>query len=905
LPDSVIPYDRKLPFNPEANPYREPRSYLVKDGDTYKVISGRRPSKLLLVDKLRDAVRKWRDSNYETPTGATETTKELLRYWFEEDHLVEGQEFNYYFCQRESIETIVYLVEVERFTDLVPLFEKYTTQQKSGLFDEDLIIETPDGRRAVRAYVPEREAERVQDLPERNLLRYAVKMATGSGKTVVIALVMVWSYLNRMREKRPEYADNFLLIAPNLIVLERLEKDFRDNAIFRRLNMIPPYLNAQWNLKVITRGDSSIPRPSGNLFLQNIQQLYEKSEERWTPLNAVEAFLGKPAKRDVDTTNVSVLQQVKKVRNLLVMNDEAHHVHDEDLQWHKTLINLHHTIPDGLKLWLDFSATPRDQNGTAFPWIVEDYPLAQAVEDAIVKAPIIAEPVKKEDPRVVTRENVTRVYHPWIQAAVERWKEHNSYYKKLGKQPVLFIMAERNDFADEIGKSIRRTWHLDEDEVLVIHTDNKGQVVKSQEEDLRIKAREIDSPESKVKVIVSVLMLREGWDVQNVTIALGLRPYTAEAKILPEQAVGRGLRIITGISTDSRQTLEVIGTKEFENFVRKLEVEGVGISTFDSPPPLPIQIEPIKSRITYDIEIPETNLIYSHNYKLISSLDPLKLDSLEQSKLVSDARKIVLTMEFATTATYLGTVRIDPAEIPTSNELLSYITGEVIKRAALTGANFSELYPFVKRYVSEKCFGETIDIEDNKVRNRLADPDVQNAIISLVAKVVGNASVMKDPITLKSSKIRLSDTAPFVWRRKHLTCKRTIFNYVATYNQFESNFAEFLDAAPDIERFASFAERNVKFKIDYIASRGAIRFYYPDFVAVQKTGKEYVNWIIETKGQEWEDTDKKDAAMESWCREVSRMTGNTWRYIKVLQEIFDKHTYYDFSELVKYVWKSK
>jgi type III restriction enzyme len=227
----------------------------------------------------------------------------------------------------------------------------------------------------------------------------------------------------------------------------------------------------------------------------------------------------------------------------------------------------------------------------------------------------------------------------------------------------------------------------------------------------------------------------------------------------------------------------------------------------------------------------------------------------------------------------------------------------VIKRAALTGVNFSELYPFVKRYVSEKCFGETIDIEDNRVRNGLADPDVQNAIISLVARVVGNASVMKDPITLKSSKILLSDTSPFVWRRKHLTCKRTIFNYVATYNQFESNFAEFLDAAPDIERFASFAERNVKFKIDYIASRGAIRFYYPDFVAVQKTGKGYVNWIIETKGQEWEDTNKKDAAMESWCREVSRMTGNTWRYIKVLQEIFDRHTYYDFSELVRYVLK--
>lgn len=88
------------------------------------------------------------------------------------------------------------------------------------------------------------------------------------------------------------------------------------------------------------------------------------------------------------------------------------------------------------------------------------------------------------------------------------------------------------------------------------------------------------------------MMLREGWDVQNVTVVLGLRPFTAKAQILPEQAVGRGLRIMKGISPDHTQTLEVMGTSAFEEFVRELEKEGVGINTVKTPPPLPVTISP-------------------------------------------------------------------------------------------------------------------------------------------------------------------------------------------------------------------------------------------------------------------------------------------------------------------------
>lgn len=900
---SVIPYERQLPFNPDRNPYKQPTSYLVKDRQTYAVTQGRRPSKMLLVDKLRTAVGEWRSKGYE---GASETTKDLFAYWFEEDHLVDGNPFQFYFCQREAIETIVYLKEVEGFSDLIPVVKKYSTLSQGTLFTEDLLFETPDGKRSIRRYFPELKSESTQDLPERNLLRFATKMATGSGKTVVMALAMVWSYFNRTLEKRDDLADNFLLIAPNVIVLERLEKDFLDGVIFKRLPMIPPFMKGQWNFKVITRGDTSLPHPSGNLFLQNIQQLYESRDvDSWTPENAIQALLGKPARKELERSALSVLHHVKKLRNLMVLNDEAHHVHDEDLAWHKTLLSLHHSVPGGLKLWLDFSATPKNQNGTYFPWIVSDYPLAEAVEDAIVKAPIILHTVKRKDPENVTQENVTRVYFPWIAAALERWRYHVDYYAKFGKKPVLFIMAEKNILADKIAELVRRQSGIEPEEVLVIHTDNEGEVKKSEIEGLRIKAREIDEPDNKIKIVVSVLMLREGWDVQNVTITLGLRPFTAKAGILPEQAIGRGLRIITGIGLDTRQTLEVVGTDAFEEFVRELEQEGVGVSTFTEPPPLPIHIEPVNAKMDCDIEIPQTDLIYSHNYKQLSTIDPLSFPSLKESNLIAVSEKIEIEMEYATTETYLGTIRIDPSYIPTAAELLSHITNEVILRASLVGSNFSELYPIVKKYVAERSFNKPVEVDDERVRRRLVDPDVQNAIISIVARYVGQASVVISPIRLKQGGLLLSRTPIFVWRRKHIKSKRTIFNFVATYNDFESKFAEFLTGVPDIERFASLAERNVGFKIDYLSSRGAIKLYYPDFVAVQRTDEGLRNWIIETKGREWPDTDKKDAAIENWCREVSKLKKARWSYAKIPQETFEKHDYYDFAELVKAISRAE
>ena len=282
-----------------------------------------------------------------------------------------------------------------------------------------------------------------------------------------------------------------------------------------------------------------------------------------------------------------MLERLKELPDLVVLNDEAHHVHDEDLAWSQSLLGIHRALPKGLVLWLDFSATPKDQNGMYFPWTVCDYPLAQAVEDRIVKAPIIVtneddakQPV--QEPDHITRENVCEKYGYWIHAAVQRWQEHSQTFKPLRTQPVLFIMAEKNAYADMIGDYLWKTqeFGFKASEVLIIHTDQTGEITQKDLDKARQAARDIDRPGSQIKAIVSVMMLREGWDVRNVSVVLGLRPFTAKAEILPEQVIGRGLRLMTAIGPDRTQTLEVLGTRNLLNVLREqLEAEGVGVAT--------------------------------------------------------------------------------------------------------------------------------------------------------------------------------------------------------------------------------------------------------------------------------------------------------------------------------------
>ncbi|MBE0669054.1 MAG: DEAD/DEAH box helicase family protein [Anaerolineales bacterium] len=902
---AVISYDKDLPEIPGRRPWEKPVSFLVKDDAAptgwQEDTSGRRPSCLLLVPKIRAEVDSWREQGY---PGASDVTRRLFEYWFEEDHEVADfpVPFRYYFCQREAIETLVWLVEIAGERDAQKLIQSYATIFDKDLFSKNITFQTTmDGKRQIRRYVPELDGEGLQDLPPENLHRFAFKMATGSGKTWVIAMVVVWSYFHKKRIFGSELSTNFLIVAPNVIVYQRLEKDFASNNIFRQIPLVPP----EWRPfepKVILRGEATEPDASGNLFLTNVHQLYESRDKEWTPQNAVDALLGRKPAMDLAAGQRSVLERVKSLKDLVVLNDEAHHVHDEGLAWSQSLLAINRSLPKGLGLWLDFSATPKDQNGMYFPWTVCDYPLAQAVEDRIVKSPIIVtkeddSKKPKQDPDNITKDNVAEKYGYWLQSAVKRWKDHWSVYKKLDTKPVLFIMAEKNVYADALGKYLWKTkeFGFKESEVLVIHTDSEGEITKGDLENARAAARDIDKPENKTKAIVSVMMLREGWDVKNVTVVLGLRPFTAKAEILPEQVIGRGLRLMPNVSPDRTQTLEVLGTRNLLNVLRtQLEAEGVGITTTKNDPPKPIIIEPVQECLAYDIAIPITKPGLVHDIRKLSDLVVAALKPVFEQEELAEVYRVRLKLEFATTETEIGQIDLGAGELPATQELLGSITNKVIGRAKLPN-RFAELYPAVRDYVATRCFGKKVDLGTDAIRSHLSRLEIQEGIAKYLARKIAELTIDRRAIEFERADYRLSETKPFSWRRNlpPLVAKKTVFNYVATYNDFERRFAEFLDTkAADVLRFAALGtteqgESGTQFRVDYLKPSGAIGFYHPDWVVVQRATGDTVNWIIETKGRVWEGTEAKDDAIREWCKRVGGATGEKWQYVRINQTDFD------------------
>jgi type III restriction enzyme len=314
-----------------------------------------------------------------------------------------------------------------------------------------------------------------------------------------------------------------------------------------------------------------------------------------------------------------------------------------------------------------------------------------------------------------------------------------------------------------------------------------------------------------------------------------------------------------------------------------------------TPPPEPITIEPVKERLAYDIEIPITKPLLVRNVRKLGDLDPLAWTPIWDQADLDEPLRVTLRMQFAIVETEVHQADLAGGALPLANDLLGRLTRNVMRQANVSG-HFAELYPIVRGYVAERCFGRGVDLDDEVVRSHLRSPMIQDAIGSYLARMVGRLTVEQRPFEVQPVGVKLSETKPFQWRRNltplPLTCTHTIFNFVATYNNFERRFAEFLDAAPDVVRFASLGtteqgDSATRFRVDYLKPSGAIGVYHPDWVVVQQATSGEINWIIETKGRVWESTKAKDDAMAHWCEQVVSLTGAPWRYVRVDQAVFD------------------
>lgn len=573
---------------------------------------------------------------------------------------------------------------------------------------------------------------------------------------------------------------------------------------------------------------------------------------------------------------------------LMVINDEAHHTHDEESEWNQVIRGLHTRTPLGAQL--DFSATPRFQKGAIFPWTVIDYPLKQAILDGIVKRPMKGVAKIEE-----AKSDIASVrYKAHLTAGVERWREYREQLEPLKKKPILFLMLNDTGEADEVGDWLRTKYpsEFGGDKTLVIHTDKSGEISKKELEAARKAAREVDDGASPINVIVSVLMLREGWDVQNVTVVVGLRPYTAKANILPEQTIGRGLRLMfRELPIGYAERVDIIGNKAFLDFVEDLEkIEELKLDTFElGKDKLQIvTILPLAEKAQFDIGLPVLTPTLVRKKSLADEIAALNVmdfdcpvlpfkagDRAEQTFLYEGYDIITLQKE-------IEREYVMP-EPQTAQEVIGYYARRIAQEVKLP-SQFAALAPQVREFFEHKAFGKSVDLDAPEVVKAMSSNVAHYVCVKTFRKALLGAAIAKQEPQLLSPDRMLSSTQPFPWSRPIYEARRCVFNLVACDNDFEKAFAKFLDLADDVKVLAKLPEV-FGFAIDYTDGAGNLRAYYPDFVAIDAQG---TNWLLKTKGQETEETKHKDNAATLWCENVSQLTSKAWKYLKVPQEEFER-----------------
>ncbi|MGB4595425.1 MAG: DEAD/DEAH box helicase family protein [Anaerolineaceae bacterium] len=883
-------------LEPLYGPSEEPNRHRLppKSADQPVIIqNGRRPSGITIANNLRHYLDEWRKNFY---FDASDTTRELLNHWFLNDHTLtspsgEPQQFSYYFCQREAIETLAFLME-HNIRSLSAL---------TGEYGGDNAAFSAEGVTTDEDLWP----------------RYAFRMATGSGKTKVMSLAIVWSYFHALRESDSPMAKNFVVIAPNLTVFERLKQDFGDGRIFDTDPLIPPAWRGDWNLSVVLQDEASGAATGGTLYLTNIHRLYEARTRRQGEAETYGWMGPAVARARALDTGEALRKRITSHPNLMVINDEAHHLWDPDSAWVEAMNFLNDSYKArngfGINAQLDFSATPKDKDGNLFKHIVCDSPLGEAVDSGIVKVPIIGYVGKLQER---ADENAAYRYDEHLRLGFTRWQKSNEEWEKGGKKALLFVMCENTEAADQITQRLNTdpTFKELNGKTINLHTNLKGKLKKLKrggqdvfefvenekeisDEDLRQLrqlSRELDANTSPYRCIVSVLMLREGWDVRNVTTIIPLRPYNATAGILPEQTLGRGLRRMT----PPGQALETVTVVEHPAFLRlyrdELVQEGFPITetSVDQVPRTTMSIfpDPAKDWDKLKIGIPSL----TDEFRIVSKVEEITFDEVKQAS--KDLKKLELG---------------NPRDVELEFEGRALITNEVVERMKITlpllqdgmGAiafyrqeleticrvkgTHRALAPLIEKYLTEELFTQHVSLFDPRLVARLGDQDVREYIrFSFVPLINRKSKVEQQRLPVGAEQL-LSEWKPFqvTYSEKHplVRAERSLFNFVSCDRSLEVSFATFADLAEDVAAFAKNTGPQA-LRIDYEGSNNRHAYYTPDFFVRLNSGKYY---LVETKGEMEQEVGAKAKAAKMWCQSASQ-NGLSWEYLFVPEGVFSR-----------------
>jgi type III restriction enzyme len=837
-----------------------------------------------LVHELRKKVKEWRDGGYQ---GAAQTSQSLLRWWFDTPHLIPQADgamtqFQYYFAQREAVETIIYLTDVAEVKDKYDLM-RYDSSGivTAGMFDE-------------------------------TWRRFVVKMATGSGKTKLMSLILAWSFFHKLYEPESGLARNFLVITPNIIVLDRVYKDFQGLRIFLTDPVLPDNgvdgrnWRDDFQLTLHRQDEVRVTRPTGNIFLTNIHRVYAGDDipPSADDENTMDYFLGKRPTGATTDSKVDLAMIVRDIDELVVLNDEAHHIHDSRLAWFKSIADIHNRLKQKggeLSLQVDVTATPKHTNGAIFVQTIADYPLVEAISQNVVKHPVLPDAPSRAKLVEHKSSKYTEKYGDYINLGVVEWRKAYAEHEKMGKKAILFVMTDDTRNCDDVAEFLEGSYPELKDSVLVIHTKNNGEISESSSgknkeelELLRKQANNIDGMDSPYKAIVSVLVLKEGWDVRNVTTIVGLRAYAAKSNILPEQTLGRGLRKMYPGGVE--EYVSVVGTAAFMEFVESIQAEGVildrkpmGEGT-SAKTPLVVEVDkenPKKDIEELDIEIPVMTPSVYREYKNLSNLDVAKFNhtKVPYREFSPEERREIVFKDISN-GQITHTTILDSTGIADYRSVIGYFAQTIMKDLRLV-SGYDVVYGKVKEFVIEHLFDKVIEIENMNTLRNLSELAASKTLINTFIKEINALTIQRRGDAQIRDWIKLRNTRPFVAKEQgYMVPKKSLFNRIIGDSQFELEFGSFLDNCEDVRAFAKnyFA---VNFKLDYVNASGDISNYYPDFLVKTEDGKMFV---VETKGQEDLDVPLKMARLKQWRQDINKVSGaQKWDFIFVDEDSFKKY----------------
>jgi type III restriction enzyme len=883
------------------SPYAEPTRFwqYVRDTREFRLESGRRPAGYViatpqskgfddpgifvpieLVNAIRPRVEGWRERGY---PGVTGITKRLLTHWLDPD---ERQDRQFFFCQLEAIETLIWLTEAP-------------DSEKTGI-----------------------------DIPSDGgeFIRWCCKMATGSGKTIVMAMAIAWHILNKVTNKQDvRFSKNVLIVAPGLTVKSRLSvlNYFDDNNYYELFNIVPVGLLDKLR--------------QGKIIIQNWHSLQWDTEEKVAKKKTVD-------KRGVKSDEAyvrDVLGDMATARNILVVNDEAHHawrvpaeskvkgLKKEDIEestiWVGGLDRIHKAR--GILKCFDFSATPFAPSGkqsseeALFPWIISDFGLNDAIEAGLVKTPRV---VIRDDGKLGA-DYKSRLYHIYMDKEVKDdinrkaddteplpdlitnaycllgkdWLETRNRWLDKGHTvpPVMITVANRTETSSRIKFAFdhsqilipelcdsERTLQIDSkvldqaeaaEESVAVDEDGNKLTKKQQAELLRLQVDTVGKagqPGERIQNVISVGMLSEGWDASTVTHIMGLRAFSSQ--LLCEQVVGRGLRRTSyDVGEDGLFAPEYVNI--FGVPFTFLPHEG-GEGPPPPPPPPKTVIEPVKEKEEHEITWPNI----------------LRIDHIYRSQLMVDMGKVAV-------------IELDPYESITEAGLAAIIAGKP-NPAALSEIDLKE--------IGEKFRLQTIIFETAKRIFNYEKPNWQGRqelflvqLIRIVERFIASNKISIKNDLFRQGELRrrilimlnLNKIIQHIWEAIRTENTDNLLPVFDNENPIRStanmrtwhtskpcewtqkshiNFCVFDSTWEASEAYLLAKHANVAswVKNDHIGFvvlynyQGVVRKYYPDFIIRLANGE---HLILEIKGKDTQQNKTKRAFLDEWVKAVNNHGG--------------------------------